>query len=165
MLTCHEILGFMPQGVAQEILDHAFTSDKEVYRLTLKAVAEARKLRPVFFQRKPRAEQHREILATLCRPRLEAVASQLLCAWLLKAHPAMLADFLDSLGIPHERGVISQCPAAVEDARLNAAVDALLAKYPQEKVAVYLHVFDATSDAHWPNLAALLQTDARLQLS
>jgi len=165
MLTCHEILGFMPQGVARETLDHAFTSDKENYRLSLKAVAEARKVRPVFLQRKPRSERHREMLATLCRPQLEAVASQLLCGWLLKAHAAMLADFLDSLGIAHEKGVLSQCPPTMEDAKLGAAVDTLLAKYPQQKVAVYLHVFYATSDARWPNLEALLRTDPRLQLS
>jgi hypothetical protein len=155
----------MPQGIAHEILDHAFSSDKENYRFTLKAVAEARKVRPIFLQRKPRPERHRDMLATLCRPQLEAVASQLLTGWLLKAHQAMLIDFLDHLGIAHEKGVISQCPPSMEDAKLAAAVDALLAQYPQEKVGVYLHVFYATSDARWPNLATLLRTDTRLQLS
>jgi hypothetical protein len=164
MLTCHEILGFMPQAMAQEILEHAFTSDKENYRLTLKAVAEARRVRPVFYQRKPRTERHREMLETICRPQLETVASQLLCGWLLKAQSSMLADFLNGLGISHEQGVIKDCPPSVEDGKLTAAIEALLAKYPAQKVAVYLNAFYATSDARWPNLAALLRNDPRLQL-
>ena len=165
MLTCHEILGFMRPEAALEIVEHAFASDKETYRLVLKAVAEARKVRPVFLQQKPRTERHKDMLGTLARPQLETTASQLLCGWLLKSQSAMLADFLSGLGIAHENGVANEFPPAVEDATLNAAVETLLAKYPQEKVAVYLGVFYATNNARWPNLAALLRTDARLQLS
>jgi len=55
MLTSHELLGFMSPGLAQEILTFAYEADKPLYRATLGAVAEARKLRPVFLERQPRA--------------------------------------------------------------------------------------------------------------
>jgi len=165
MFTCHELFAFMPQALALEILGQAFTSDRESYRVALNAVAEARKLRPVFFQRKPRTDRHKEMLATLCHPQMEAVAGQLLRSWLLKTQEAMLANFLDGLGVAHEHGVANNFPPSVEDAKLEALVTLLLSKYPQEKVVVYLNVFCTTCEARWPNLTKLLQTDARLQLS
>jgi hypothetical protein len=39
----------------------------------------------------------------------------------------------------------------------------LLAKYPQEEVAVYLNAFYAMNEVFWQNLKVLLTDDARLQ--
>ena len=54
MLTSHELLGFMSPGLALEILTYASEADKPLYRATLNAVAEARRLRPVFLEREAR---------------------------------------------------------------------------------------------------------------
>ena len=54
MLTCHELFCFMSPALAGEILSYSFESDKQLYRATLHAVAEARKVRPVFLERQPR---------------------------------------------------------------------------------------------------------------
>jgi NADPH-dependent 7-cyano-7-deazaguanine reductase QueF-like protein len=48
---------------------------------------------------------------------------------------------------------------------LNAAVDKLLEKYPQEKVLLYLNSFNAMNDAPWESLTKRLQEDKRLQLA
>ena len=104
------------------------------------------------------------MLATLARPALDLVTGNLIRAWLLKKHKALLADYLNALGIPHEDGVVEQIPPAMDDAKLHAAVDALLAKYPQETVAVYLHAFNEMNEQEWPNLTAMLNSDPRLQL-
>jgi hypothetical protein len=52
----------------------------------------------------------------------------------------------------------------VDDAKLKAAVELLLGKYPHEVVAVYLNAFNDLNGAGWPNLKALLENDSRLQL-
>jgi hypothetical protein len=164
MLTSHELLGFMSPSLALEILTYAYESDKGVYRATLSAVAEVRKLRPVFLERQPRSERHAAMLATLTRPALEMVAANLIRTWLLKKHKQMLVDFLDALGIPHKEGVVEDLPKTMDDARLRAAVDALLAKYPPEAVSVYLHAFNDMNEVEWPGLKAMLDADPRLQL-
>ncbi len=164
MLKCHEILAFMPQDLAQEILDHAYNTDKGNYRLALKAVADARRVRPVFLQQKPRVERHKDMLTVLCRPQLEPVTGQLLSSWLINTQGPMLTDFMDALGIAHERGVIADCPTTVDDTKLTAAIDLLLGRYPQPKVAVYLNSFYVTCDVQWPKLAECLERDPRLQL-
>jgi hypothetical protein len=164
MLTSHELLGFMSPALATDILTAAFENDKPLYRATLSAVAEARKLRPVFLERQPKPQRHATMIATLARPALDLITGNLIRGWLLKKHKAMLADYLNSLGIAHEDGVVEQIPATMDDTKLGAAVDALLAKYPQETVAVYLHAFNEMNEQEWPNLTAMLNSDPRLQL-
>src|SRR6476620_5125171 len=115
MLSCHELFGFMPPATAAEILEYAYNSDKEIYRATLKAVADARKLRPVFFERKPRADRHNDMLAMLSSPRLEEVAATLLRTWLTKTQTPMIVEFLNSLGITHKEGVVDDFPSEMED--------------------------------------------------
>jgi hypothetical protein len=164
MLSSHELLGFMSPALAQEILTYVYESDKATYRATLNAVAEARKLRPVFLERQPREQRYATMLATLSRPALDLFTGNLIRTWLLKKHKAMLADFLDALGIAHQEGVVEDLPPSMDDAKLRAAVDALLAKHPPEAVAVYLHAFNEMNQAAWPNLKTMLENDPRLQL-
>jgi hypothetical protein len=165
MLKSHELIGFMPPALAADILTFAFQGDKPTYKATLAAVAQARKLRPVYLERQPRAQRDGVILATLTRPSLDAAAGALLRTWLLKKHKAMLVDFLNALGLPHEDGVVENLPPTIEDAKLKAAVDGLLAKYPAEVVIVYLNAFNDMNEVSWPNLSAMLKTDTRLQFA
>lgn len=164
MLKSHELLGFMSPALALEILTYVYESDKQLYRATLNAVAEARKVRPVFMERQPRTQRHTAMLATLSRPTLDVFTANLIRSWLLKKHNTMLVDFLDALAIPHKEGVVEDLPASMDDAKLRQAVDALLAKYPPETVAVYLHAFNDMNEVNWPNLKTMLESDPRLQL-
>src|ERR1041385_8360237 len=132
MLTSHELLGFMSPPLATEILTFVFESEKPTYRATLNAVAEARRLRPVFLERQPKTQRHATMLATLSRPTLEPVAANLIRTWLLKKHKSMLVDFLNALGIQNNEGVVEDLPASMDDAKLRSAVDTLLGKYPPE---------------------------------
>lgn len=164
MMTLNEIIGFMPQTLALEILDDVWTEDKPLYKAVSAEVAGALKVRPLFFEKKPRTERNKVILDMLTRPRMESAAGNLLRGWLLKSESEMLTSFLDNLGIIHEKGVVESFPDSVEDDKLKAAVDQLLAKFPREKVIVYLNSFNAMNDANWTNLQQLLLEDTKLQL-
>ena len=164
MLTSHELLGFMSPSLALEILTYAHESDKQLYRATLTAVAEARKVRAVFLERQPRIQRHATMLATLSRPTLDLFTGNLIRTWLLKKHNAMLVDFLEALGISHKEGVVEDLPSEMDDTKLKGAVEALLTKYPPETVAVYLHAFNDMNEVNWPNLKTMLDSDSRLQL-
>ena len=164
MLKSHELFGFMSPALANEILNFTFESEKPTYRAVLQAVAEAKKLRPVFLERQSRAERNATILSSLARPNGDVAAATLLRTWLVKKHTGMLVDFLNVLEIPNEDGVVEDLPKSVDDAKLKLAIDTLLAKHPAEAVAVYLNAFNAMNEANWPNLKTLLEGDARLQL-
>jgi hypothetical protein len=164
MLKSHELLGFMSPALATDILSFIFESDKPAYKATLAAVAEAKHVRPVFLERQPREARHAAMLSALTKPQLDGAAAAFIRAWLVKKHAAMLVDFLNALGIPHENGVVEDLPGAVDDEKLKPAVEVLLGKYPHEIVAVYLNAFNDMNAANWPNLKTLLESDARLQL-
>ena len=154
----------MSPALALEIINYVYESDKPLYRTVLAAVAEARKLRPVFLERQPRTDRHNTMVQTLARPSLDAVTGNLVRAWLLKKYKSMLCDFLDALGITHNEGVVEDLPPTIEEEKLRAAVETLLGKYPPEVVAVYLNAFHDMNEVDWPNLKALLEGDKRLQL-
>ena len=164
MLTSHELIGFVSPGLANEILAFAYEADKPSYKAALAAVAQARHLRPVFLERQPRAQRDVTILATLSRPALDLMAGSLIRAWLVKKYKSMLVDFLTALGIEHKDGVVDDLPPTMQDDKLKSAVDALLAKYPPEVVAVYLNAFNDMNQANWVNLKTMLEGDTRLQL-
>jgi hypothetical protein len=164
MLTAHELIGFMSAQRATEILEFAYQSDKELYKATLSAVAQAKKVRPVFLERQPRKERHTAMLATLARPALEPAAGTLIRGWLLKQHKPLLVEFLDALGILHKDGVVDELPETMDDTRLGSAVESVLSRHPHEVVGIYLHAFYEMNEARWPNLKALLEKEPRLQL-
>lgn len=163
-MTSHELFAAMPPALATEIIEYTFTNDKNLYRAALDAVAQSRKVRPVFLERQPRAQRFAVMAASLSRAPLQMIADSLIRVWLLKKQSALLIDFLDALKIPHEKGAVENLPPSVDDAVLTNAVEGLLAKYPPESVALYLHAFNDMNDARFSNLDALLQTDARLNL-
>lgn len=164
MIASHELFGFMPSEMANEIIEWAYSNDKPLYKAVLKAVADIKRVRPVYLERQPRVQRHQTVLATLMRPNLELTAANLLRTWLLKKHTQMLAQFLESLGIPHKDGVVDDLPQTVDDEKLKAAIDGLLQKYPKELVAVYLHAFNSMNDPKWKLLEEMLKSDPRLQL-
>jgi hypothetical protein len=164
MLTSHELFGFMSPALANEILNFAYDTDKPTYKATVNGVATALRVRPVYLERQPRPQRHASMIQILSRPGLDAAAGGLLRAWLVKQHRPMLGEFMDALGIKNEQGVVDDLPASIKDAKLKSAIDALLAKYPAETVAVYLNAFTEMNEANWENLKAMLQNDSRLQL-
>jgi hypothetical protein len=164
MLTSHELFGFMSPALANDILTFTLESDKATYRAILHGVAQAKHVRPVFLERQPKAQRHASMLSALGKPGLDLLAANLLRAWLVKKYKTMLMDYLNALEIKNEEGVVEGLPASVDDAKLKAAVELLLGKYPHEAVSVYLNAFNDMNEANWPNLKALLQNDTRLQL-
>jgi hypothetical protein len=156
MLTSHELLGFMSPGLATEILNSIYETDKPFYRTVMASAAEARKLRPIFLERQPRPQRHAMMISTLSRPSLDLMAGNLLRAWLLKKYKAIC--------IEHKEGVVEDLPATMDDEKLKAAVETLLSKYPPEVVAVYLHAFNEMNQVNWTNLKTMLEADKRLQL-
>ncbi len=165
MFTTHEIFSKLPVHVAAELFTFLAEKEKGLLHATITTLCKQRKLRPIFVERKPKAERHAWIKESLSRKQNADVAAHLLQIWLVGAHAPMLCDFLDALGIAHDDyGTIEELPVAPDKMKLTAAVDALLAKYDAGVVAVYLHAFQATDENGWSTLETLLADDPRLKL-
>lgn len=163
-MTSTDLFTAMPPALATDVIEFCHANEKNVYRATLDAIAQTRKVRPVFLERQPRAERIATMLESLRKPHLALAADTLIRTWLLRKHTALLTDFLDALGIKHENGAVETLPASVDDAALKSAVDTILSKHPADAVIVYLHCFNSMNAEHWENLDVMLHEDDRLEL-
>jgi hypothetical protein len=163
-MTASELLSAISPTLAQRILEEVHATDKELYRVALASAAQAKKVRPVFLERQPRADRHRFMLAALARPDLNMVAGNVLSGWLVKNQQPLLVDFLNALKVSHQNGVVENLPDKVDDTELKNAVNLLLDKNPPEIVALYLHAFYSMNEANWPTLDVMLHEDDRLML-
>jgi hypothetical protein len=165
-MKSHEVFQQMSPALAVEILTYLQKEQMPVFKSTVQGLASQRNLRSVFIERKPPQERYAWIQAGVGRKISDTLAAHLLQAWLLGAQKPMLCDFLDALGIARdEDGTVEQLPESPAKEKLSETVSQLLAKYPPEAVAVYLHAFhDMDSTVSWPPLGEVLQEDERLRL-
>jgi hypothetical protein len=124
----------------------------------LEALVKARHLRPQAARALPPDAQAR-ILASVHEPG-EPLAQGLLVALHLGERRALLAAFLDALGLPHDNGVLSEEAddgAPVSEERARQARKAL-ASFPPEQVATYFNALWLQDPTRWAALAHLEET-------
>jgi hypothetical protein len=161
----HEIFHAMNPAVAARIFSELQENEKQLYKATIETLAKQRRLRPVFIERKPRAERQAWLQDALGRKVNEDNAAHILQLWLVKTQSALLCDFLDGLGIKHdEHGMVEDLPPSPPREQLAPIIDSLLAKYDAGVVGVYLHAFNSLNDTPWAALDELLLADGRLRL-
>jgi hypothetical protein len=100
-------------------------------------------------------ERKAKYLATL--PNVsETVAARALVNYHLERQRPMMGAFLDSLGITHEDGLISEENVAKPDAeQLRTAAEQLSTKFPKEDVSLYLSTLVSQDPDTWGALAEL----------
>ena len=103
-------------------------------------------------------EKRAKYLATL--PNLsDAIAARALVNYHLGRQRPMMAAFLDSVGIVHEDGLITQEDVTKPASdKLKAAAAEVAAKFPPEDVALYLSTLVSQDPGTWGELAEMPQT-------
>jgi len=163
----HEIFQALDPDLATRMFDWFRENDRSVYKSALGSLAQKRKLRLVFVQRKPVAEQYAWMLKTLQRKDADAIGEHLLQAWLMAGHQDLLTTFCDAVGIEHDgKGTVTgDLPESIEPETLDAAVERLLEKFEPKLATLYLRVFNLQRPGGWESLSAKLESDERLSLS
>lgn len=86
----------------------------------------------------------------------DTVAARALVNFHLERQRPMMGAFLDSLGIAHEDGLISEENVTKPDPeKLRAAAGELSSKYPQEDVELYFSTLVSQDPDTWGGLAEL----------
>jgi hypothetical protein len=148
------------------MLDWFRANDRNVYKSAVATLAGNRKLRPVFIQKKSLAEQYAWIHKTLKLNACDTIGEHLMQAYLMAAQQSMLAMFCDGMGIPHDGkgSVVGDLPKSLEPERLAATIERLIDLFDPKLLTLYLHCFNLQLPGGWPDLAAILASDARLVL-
>lgn len=162
-LRAHQLFASMSAVQADQILQWIRSEEKEVYRNSLAMLAQQRKLRPVFVQKKNVQQQFAWLKQSLSRLPAEETAVHLLQVWLLQQRSEILVAFLDVVGIEHDgKGGVDDLPEALDQEKLKTAIEKLLEDYEEEEVRIYLHLFQRQRAGGWAELDELLGTDPRL---
>ena len=124
-------------------------SPAELAGVALGALVKARHMRPQAARKLPPEAQAR-ILASVLDPG-EPLAQGLLVSLHLAERRALLAAFLDALGLPHEGGLLKeeadQAPP-VSEAAARQAIAALTA-FPPEQVRTYVNTLWLQDPERW----------------
>lgn len=166
-MKAHELYSAVDPAVVTDMLDWFRANDRNVYKSAVATLAANRKLRLVFIQKKPLAEQYAWILKTLKLNACDTIGEHLLQAYLMAGQQSMLAMFCDGLGIPHDGkgSVVGDLPKKIDAERLDVTVDKLVDIFDPKLFTLYLHCFNLQVDGGWPELTAKLESDPRLKLS
>lgn len=124
----------------------------ELYASALGAIVRQRRMRPQA-ARAMALEEQAAALAGILDPG-EPLAGSLLVALHLAERRPMLGAFLDSLGLPHENGVMKEeADATARDAaRIEEAARQLAERFPREQVATYFNVLLLQDPERWASL-------------
>jgi hypothetical protein len=166
-LKSHEIYSSVDLAIVTGMLDWFRENNRDVYKSVLAAIAKERKLRLVFIQKKPLAEQYEWICKNLKVKMFDAIGEHIMQAYLMSAQQSMLAMFCDGLGIPHDGkgSVVGELPKDLDGARLDETIDRLVDVFDPKMLTLYLRCFNLQSPDGWPVLTAKLESDARLVLA
>jgi hypothetical protein len=89
----------------------------------------------------------------------EGVAARLLVSHHMAHKRAMMAAFLDALGVAHDDGMIAEDAVVSQEAdKVHAAVKAIAASFPAEDVALYLSTLSWQDPQTWAALAEFPET-------
>ena len=103
-------------------------------------------------------EKRARYLATL--PNVsDTIAARALVNYHLGRQRPMMAAFLDSVGVAHDEGLITEEQIAKpETAKLQAAAAEVASKFPESDVALYLSTLVSQDPDTWGELAGMPQT-------
>ncbi|MEM1083351.1 MAG: hypothetical protein AAGI48_04470 [Verrucomicrobiota bacterium] len=166
-MKAHEIFNDIDPELVSRMLTWFRENDKNVYRSAIASLAQSRKLRLAFIQKKSLPDQYAWILKTLKSRQSDTIGEHLLQVWLMAGNQEMLASFCDAMGIEHDGkgSVTGDLPESLDSGELDKAVDQLVEAHDPRVVTLYLKVFNLQQPGGWDNLAAKLAEDERLSLS
>ena len=166
-MKAHELYQAVDPALVHQMLDWFRKNERAVYKNAIASLAQNRKLRPVYVEKKPLAEQYAWMIKTLHLNACDTIGEHLLQAWFLAGNQPLLAAFCDAMGIPHDGkgSVQGELPDEFDAATLDAAVDTVCASFDPKLVALYLHVFNLQVAGGWAALTAKLAADERLKLA
>ena len=133
------------------------------YAQSLGLTAGVLKARPVFLQRQPVERRSELVRKALARVMSNVIAEEMLAVYFLECRNELLTEWLDLLGLEHEKGTLKgdDAPAEPPAAKLAEALASYRKNARDEDRAdreLLLRAFAAQTSIDWPEFEKLLAT-------
>ncbi|MFD2159978.1 hypothetical protein ACFSW8_13805 [Rubritalea tangerina] len=166
-MNAYEIYQNIKPSIIVDLFQWMRNEERELYKTTVATLANDRKLRPVFIQKKPVADQIAWMHKTLKLKSCDMVGEHLFQVYFMQGQQDLLVSFCDAMDIEHDGkgSVDGDLPETLDADKLKAAVDTLVEKFDPQLVSLYLRVFNLQTENGWDSLTELIASDDRLALS
>ncbi|MFC5051288.1 hypothetical protein ACFPK9_11785 [Rubritalea spongiae] len=166
-MQAYEIYQNIKPSIISDLFQWMRDEERDLYKHTIATLANDRKLRPVFVQKKSVADQIAWMHKTLKLKSSNMIGEHLFQVYFMQGQQELLVAFCDAMGIEHDGkgSVDGDLPETLDADKLKAAVDTLVEKFDPQLVSLYLRVFNLQTDNGWDNLTKLLASDERLALN
>lgn len=156
----YQIFAAMPPEQARALLDVLKEQAPVAWMQALGVTAGAIKARPTFVQKQPPERRAELVRKALSRVASSPIAEEMLAVYFLECRNELLVDWLDRIGVEHEKGTLTGDPAEPPAATLREAVEGFRKAAAGDADAadreLLLRAFAAQTSIDWPGLDALL---------
>lgn len=165
-MNAHQIFQTADQSLINDLFTWLRNSELDLYKNTVASLAQDRKLRPVFVQKKPLPEQFAWLHKTLKLKSTDMMGEHLFQLFFMKGNEDLLVTFCDSMGIEHDGkgSVEGELPETLDADKVKASVSTLLEKFDHKLVTAYLYIFNLQTDGGWDSITDILESDKSLKL-
>lgn len=157
----HQIFAAMPPEHAEAFFGRLAEDAPGMWVQCVHAAAANMKARPQYVLKQPKAKQAQSVRRTLARVNASALAEEILAVYFLECRNELLTEWLDLVGIEHEKGVLQADTVPQPDpADLAKHVATLRENEDDPDRLLLLRAFAAQSAVEWPALDELLAAEA-----
>lgn len=156
----YQLFAAMKPEQARTLLDALKEKSPIAWAQAVGLTAGAIKARPVFVQKQPPERRAELIRKALSRVASDPIAEEMLAVYFLDCRNEVLVDWLDRIGVEHEKGTLAGEPEEPPAEKLAEAVTGFRKAASGEADAadreLLLRAFAAQSSIEWPALEKLL---------
>ena len=106
-MRSYQVFASMSPEQAVDLLRGLAEAAPGVAAQAVGAAAVAMKARPVYLQRQPVEKRAQSVRRALSRVACDPIAGEVLAVYFLECRKELLVEWLDSLGLEHDEGVLS----------------------------------------------------------
>ena len=155
----YQLFAAMAPEQARALLDALKEKAPLAYAQALGLTAGALKARPIFLQRLAPERRAELVRKALARVASDPVAEEMLAVYFIEGRNELLVEWLDLLGVKHEKGTLDGEPQEPAAKKLAAAVEAFRKAAGDADRAdreLLMRAFAAQASIEWPGLDAQL---------
>ncbi len=157
-MRANEVFGWLGPERNQKLLEELLEQSPGAAAVALAAASEAFRLRPQFLRRQAIEKRAEWVRRALARRSGAAAAEQVLADYFLSAQNPLLLEFLDSAGVSHEDGELTESsPPCPDPQKLRKAIETFRKGAEPETRELLIRAFAAQSVIDWPPLEELFQ--------
>ncbi|MAJ59839.1 MAG: hypothetical protein CBC48_07685 [bacterium TMED88] len=153
----HEIFASMSPEQSEAFFARLAEESPLMFAQSVQAAAIAMKSRPQYLLKQPMAKRAAAVRRALARVAATSLAEEVLAVYFLECRKPLLTEWLDTLGLSHEEGVLAEnSPSCPDSATLEKAVAEYRSAEDDPDRLLLLRAFAAQSAINWPQLETLI---------